>query len=65
MLRISREWRIVLLRGEEHEPTRHSAEHKDEVGETTVPDDSIQQRMQRLAASQQQCVDRVAELLPK
>ena len=34
------------------------------MGETTVtvPDDSIQQRMQRLVVSQQQCVDRIAQV---
>ena len=32
------------------------------MGEPIVPDDSIQQRMQRLVVSQQQCVDRVAQV---
>ena len=34
----------------------------DEMGENTVPDDSVQQRMQRLVVSQQQCMDRVAQV---
>ena len=34
----------------------------DETGRSTTTDDHIQQRVQRLAVSQQQCVDRVAQM---
>ena len=32
------------------------------MGENTLPDDSVQQRMQRLVVSQQQCMNRVAQV---
>ena len=34
----------------------------DEMGENTLPDDPMQQRMQRMVVSQQQCMDRVAQV---
>ena len=74
MLKINQELKIVLLPDDEHESTRPSAVHQytcyiyrtpqvlqplDETGRSTVSDDPIQQRLQRLTASQHQWVDHV------